>query len=162
MTWIPPPWDPIWSSLRSALSPDTAAIVAVHFYGVPVDFHRLRGMLEPTGILIIEDAAQGIGGTLDQRPLGGLGDLAVLSFGRGKGLTSGGGGALYANTAPGQAALSRAGPELEHASGALRTLASSSAQWLLARPSTYAIPAALPFLKLGETVFRPPRACPGG
>ena len=35
-------------------------------------------------------------------------------------------------------------------------MVTTTAQWLLARPSAYAIPSALPFLRLGETVFRDP------
>jgi dTDP-4-amino-4,6-dideoxygalactose transaminase len=30
------------------------------------------------------------------------------------------------------------------------------AQWLLARPTVYSLPSALPFLRLGETIYRPP------
>ena len=41
-----------------------------------------------------EDAAQEAGATLHGRRLGSFGDLSVLSFGRGKGVTGGGGGAL--------------------------------------------------------------------
>src|SRR4030095_8918292 len=36
-------------------------------------------------------------------------------------------------------------------------LGKSWVQWALARPSLYALPAALPFLGLGETVYRRPR-----
>jgi hypothetical protein len=36
-----------------------------------------------------------------------------------------------------------------------------AAQWLLGRPSVYAIPAALPFLRLGETIYHPASAARG-
>lgn len=144
------------ASLESAVTDDVAAIVIVHYFGVPVDLRPARSLAERWGTLIIEDAAQGIGGRMDERPLGAFGDLAVLSFGRGKGLTSGGGGALLANTPAGRTALTPSRRRLEPPGGATRPLVASFAQWLLARPATYAIPSALPFLRLGDTVFREP------
>jgi hypothetical protein len=39
----------------------------------------------------------------------------------------------------------------------LRLAAATAAQWLLARPSVYGVPSALPFLGLGETIYRAPR-----
>ena len=39
----------------------------------------------------------------------------------------------------------------------LRVVAQLKAQWILGRPSLYGLPAALPGLHLGETVYHPPR-----
>ena len=147
---------PAWGSLEKALAAGASGVVVAHFYGVPVDLGAVREMARRHGSLVIEDAAQGIGGSLDDRPLGGLGDLGVLSFGRGKGLTGGGGGALLVNSEQGRAALARVDRKLEPGGGGLRTVATTAAQWMLARPAAYAIPSALPFLRLGETVFREP------
>ena len=147
---------PDWPSLERALSGGVGGMVIVHYYGVPVDFTPVRELARRFDTLVIEDAAQGIGGALDGLPLGALGDLGVLSFGRGKGLTGGGGGALLLNTERGRSAHSALGGAPGPAEGALRALATTTAQWLLARPSTYALPSALPFLRLGETVFREP------
>lgn len=36
-------------------------------------------------------------------------------------------------------------------------LVRTGAQWLLARPGLYALPASVPFLRLGETIYHPPR-----
>jgi hypothetical protein len=147
---------PDWRSLEAALAAGAAAIVIVHFYGIPVDMRPVREMAQRFGALVIEDAAQGIGGSIEERPLGAFGDLAVLSFGRGKGLTGGGGGALLVNTEAGRAILGDAEGVLAPAGKGLKLLITTMAQWLLARPSVYALPAALPFLRLGETVFRQP------
>jgi dTDP-4-amino-4,6-dideoxygalactose transaminase len=149
---------PDWGSLERTLSASggVGGIVIVHYYGIPVDLGRVRLLAERLGGLIIEDAAQGIGGRMGDLPLGALGDLAVLSFGRGKGLTGGGGGALLRNTDRGRDAFARLGESPGHPGGALKPLVTTTAQWLLARPSTYALPSALPFLQLGETLFREP------
>jgi hypothetical protein len=130
---------------------DVAAVVAVHLYGIPVDIARVAGLARARGALVIDDAAQGFGGSIEGRPLGALGSLGVLSFGRGKGITGGGGGALLANDAPGRAALA-AVRDLPGRVG----VAKLAAQWLLGRPSLYGLPASLPWLGLGETRYREP------
>ena len=48
-------------------------------------------------VVIIEDACQAPGGLLDSQPLGGLTDVATLSFGGSKLLSAGRGGALMTN-----------------------------------------------------------------
>jgi perosamine synthetase len=127
------------------------AVVIVHFYGVPVDMNRLE--LKAGGTMVIEDAAQAIGAEWRGRPVGSNGQLGVLSFGRGKGLNGGGGGALLINSSGKQLDATRV--DAGHAGWG--ELMRASAQWLLARPAFYAVPAALPFLKLGETVYHQPQ-----
>lgn len=131
-----------------------AAMVVVHPFGIAADVPAIAAALEPD-TPIIEDAAQGWGGTLHGRPLGAHGDVSILSFGRGKGITGGSGGALAfltdrlqldADLAPGGVAQ-----------GGWKDLLVASALLFMARPELYGIPAAMPFLRLGETVFKPPR-----
>jgi dTDP-4-amino-4,6-dideoxygalactose transaminase len=89
------------------------------------------------------------------------GSIAVLSFGRGKGMTGGGGGALLAHDAAGGRILERARSLLGAPERGWSSLAAVAAQMVLERPTLYAVPAALPFLHLGETIYRaphPPRA----
>jgi len=142
-------------SLVRAVAAGARSVVVAHLYGLPVDIDSLRAALQPD-LFWVDDAAQGVGATLHGRPLGTLGDLGILSFGRGKGLTGGAGGALLAKAGtPLAADLAR----LELApstAGALTSLAKAKAQWLLARPGLYAIPRALPFLGLGETRYARP------
>lgn len=145
---------PDWRSLELGLAGGVAAIVAVHQYGIPVDLRRIR-QTAPGGTVIIEDAAQGIGGSLEGKPLGGHGDLGVLSFGRGKGLTGGGGGALLPVSTLGCEILASEGA-LPGGDGNLRAGVGVVAQWSLGRPALYGLPASLPFLRLGDTVFRQP------
>jgi dTDP-4-amino-4,6-dideoxygalactose transaminase len=109
------------------------------------------------GIPVIEDAAQGAGGTLCGALLGSLGDVSILSFARGKGTTGGSGGALLVRT-PALAEWTRsARSNLNAASrGGVKVL-SLAAQRLLSHPSLYRLPASIPGLRLGEMVYHPPR-----
>ncbi len=147
---------PDLESVRAALRADTAAIVVAHFYGYPVDLAEVNRLAEESGAVVIEDAAQAAGATLDPRPAGAQASLSVLSFGRGKGWTGGGGGALLACDEIGVPVLDAARARLGAPRRGWRELAALGAQALLACPHLYAIPAALP-LGLGQTVYRAPR-----
>jgi dTDP-4-amino-4,6-dideoxygalactose transaminase len=133
-----------------------AGIVVAHLFGYPADVDAVRAACGDA--LLIEDAAQAAGGTLEGRPLGGLGSLSVLSFGRGKGMTGGGGGALLAHDARGRAALGRVRTRLVGVRPrGLREVLALSGQIVLGRPLLYGIPSSMPFLHLGETRYHPPR-----
>ena len=153
---------PDWPTLEAVLGAgDVGAVVAVHQYGIPVNVARIGRLAGAAGALVIDDAAQGFGGSIGGRPLGALGSLGVLSFGRGKGITGGGGGALLANDEAGGRALA-AVRELPVRELPVRgrlgwpELVKLAAQWLLGRPSVYGLPAALPWLGLGETHYEEP------
>lgn len=149
---------PDGASLRRALEAGARTIVVAHLYGVPVDLAAVRLVAGEYGALVIEDAAQGSGCSWRGRPAGAHGDLGVLSFGRGKGVTGGKGGALLVNAegleAP-VAAAWEASTRVRRPRGSLRDLLLLAAQWAFGRPWLYWIPASLPFLGLGETRYRP-------
>ena len=54
----------------------TKAIIPVHLFGQAAPLKALQSL----GIPLVEDCAQAIGATLDDRPVGGLGALGCLSF----------------------------------------------------------------------------------
>jgi dTDP-4-amino-4,6-dideoxygalactose transaminase len=109
-------------------------------------------MARAAGVPVIEDAAQHAGATVAGKIAGSFGDVTVLSFGRGKGTTSGRGGALLSRgRAAGRAALVQANTLKSSASTGV--LVATAATWTLGRPSLYRIPAAVPVLHLGETVY---------
>jgi len=68
------------SSVDAVVSERTAAVVAVHLYGLPVDVDALRHLTARRQLLLIEDAAQAFGATWGGRPVGSLGDAAAFSF----------------------------------------------------------------------------------
>lgn len=147
---------PCAESVTGALAAGAGALVLVHHHGIPSDAAAMRLRTDAAGAVLIEDCAQAAGSTHDGVPLGQHGACAVLSFGRGKGITGGSGGALLVNT---REALDLAAHPLAPAAGS-RAIAvvKLAAQALLTRPSLYAVPASLPFLGLGETRFQPPHA----
>lgn len=147
-------------SLAAAVRDGVPAVVLAYLYGTPLDWSVVREACRDSGAVVVEDAAQGLGCGWEGRRAGSLGDLSVLSFGRGKGWTAGGGGALMALTGRGEEAVARIETADLPPAASVPALVRSLAQWVLGRPSLYGIPARISFLGLGETVYRPP-APPG-
>jgi len=81
-------------NLLQVLTPQTRAVIVVDQGGVPVDLDPIRQLLDPLGIIVIEDAACGAGSTYRGRPVGTGADLAAWSFHPRKLLTTGEGGML--------------------------------------------------------------------
>ena len=144
------------ASFRRALEQGARAAVLVHLYGIPVDPAPVRRSAEAAGARLIEDAAQGSGASIHGASVGSFGDLTVLSFGRGKGNTAGRGGALLAVTGAGARLLAAAGSLIRPPARGVREAVQLKVQWLFGRPSLYGIPASLPFLHLGETLYHAP------
>ncbi len=142
-------------SLAQAVSVGADVVVVAHMYGVPVDMAAVAA-IAGTRTLIVEDAAQGSGVQVAGRAAGTSAPLGVFSFGRGKGVTGGRGGALVANGERGVELLAQAEPLLAKGARGLGELIPLAAQWGLARPSLYGLPLSLPWLGLGETVYREP------
>jgi perosamine synthetase len=147
---------PDWASLRRVLDQGAGVVVVAHLYGVPVDHSGVEALASAAGAIIVEDAAQAVGARLEGRPAGTWGRYAILSFGRGKGMTGGRGGALLANTPEAAKRLPEVAALIGRRSGGARDAAMLLAQWLLARPSLYGLPLSLPVLRLGETTYRQP------
>lgn len=143
-------------SVRTVLADGVSALVVAPLYGVPVEMSPLTDAAREAGARLIEDAAQGAGACLGERPVGSHGDLTVLSFGRGKGLTGGGGGALLGFARDDAALIGEARSRLGPGGRGWPDLVRTAAQWALGRRALYGLPASLPFLSLGETVYRDP------
>ena len=77
---------PDLDSLQRAIQRGVDAVLVAHYYGYPADMAGVRALTSRAGIPVLEDAAQAASGSLDGQPLGSLGDVSILSFGRGKGL----------------------------------------------------------------------------
>lgn len=146
---------PDLDSVERVLRRGVNAVLVAHYYGYPSDVPGVRALAAAHGVPVLEDAAQAAGGTLARSRLGSLGDLAVLSFGRGKGLFGGHGGALLAFSKEWASRLDSLSSMPERRG--LAELAAAVLQWSVGRPSLYAVPAAIPWLHLGEMVFHPAR-----
>lgn len=152
---------PDLDSVRRVLNDGVGALVLAPLYGFPLDVDALRSIAAAAGVPVIEDAAQAAGGTWRSRRIGTSGDVVVLSFGRGKGMSAGRGGALISRHADYDTGIHELAATLPAADSGWRDWTLSAAVWAFARPSLYAIPSAIPSLRLGEMVFHeahPPRA----
>ena len=83
--------------IEAAITPRTRAIVVVHYAGVACEMDTIMDIANRRGLLVIEDAAQGIEACYKGRCLGSIGDLAAVSFHETKNVISGEGGALLIN-----------------------------------------------------------------
>ncbi|EUJ31576.1 DegT/DnrJ/EryC1/StrS family aminotransferase [Listeria cornellensis] len=72
------------------------AIIVVHIYGQSAKMDEIIALAKEYGVPVVEDAAESLGGTYRNAPLGTLGDFGIFSFNGNKIITTSGGGALVA------------------------------------------------------------------
>jgi len=82
------------SLLEDAITDKTRAIVPVHYAGVACEMDAIMAVAEKHGLVVIEDAAQGMMCSYRNRPLGTIGHMGTFSFHETKNYTSGGEGGL--------------------------------------------------------------------
>ena len=71
-------------------------VVAVDLFGLPADYQAVRAVADRYGLLVLEDGAQGFGGTIGGKRACSFGDIATTSFFPAKPLgCSGDGGAVF-------------------------------------------------------------------
>ena len=75
----------------------TRAIIPVHYAGVGCAMEAIGELAREHGLVVIEDAAQGVGAAYGGRPLGAHGQLSAFSFHHTKNVACGEGGALCVN-----------------------------------------------------------------
>jgi len=83
--------------LAESMTPNTRAIVAVHYAGIACEMDAILALAREHGVRVIEDAAQGVNATYKDRFLGSMGDLGCWSFHETKNFICGEGGALVIN-----------------------------------------------------------------
>ena len=80
--------------IEDAITDKTRAIVPVHYAGVACEMDTIMDIAARHGLLVIEDAAQGILATYKGKALGAIGDFGCYSFHETKNYSMGEGGAL--------------------------------------------------------------------
>jgi dTDP-4-amino-4,6-dideoxygalactose transaminase len=143
------------AQLARAIDDDTLCVIAHHLFGVPSDVARTRELCQSRGVLLIEDAAQGFGAMSNGVPAGTIGDVGIFSFGRGKTVTAGGGGAIVTGSDALAASIRGHWDDVPCPSllDSVVDFLMVVAMALFIRPALYWVPASLPFLRLGETIF---------
>jgi dTDP-4-amino-4,6-dideoxygalactose transaminase len=85
------------SFLEGAITKKTKAILPMHYAGVACDMDFINDFAKQNNLLVIEDAAQGVGATYKNKALGTLGDIGCYSFHGTKNVVAGEAGALLTN-----------------------------------------------------------------
>lgn len=77
---------------------EAKAIIAVDLFGLPANYPEIKKLAEKYNLKLIEDAAQGFGGSINDKKAGSFGDIATTSFFPAKPLGCyGDGGAIFTN-----------------------------------------------------------------
>jgi dTDP-4-amino-4,6-dideoxygalactose transaminase len=140
---------------RVARHHDLLCVVPTHLFGIAVDVAQARSICG-SDLFILEDVAQAMGvPNAAGRPLGTEGDAAVFSFGRGKHLTCGSGGMIAVRSATLGRACSERCSRLPRATAihALRSWIELAVVSALQHPRLFWLPAGLPFLGLGQSLY---------
>lgn len=88
-------WNIDPDAARRARTTRTRAIIAVHTFGLPAEISELRAL----GIPVVEDCSHAFGIRVSEKPLGALGDVAILSLYAMKLIGAGEGGVVLARDA---------------------------------------------------------------
>lgn len=83
--------------IEQAITDKTKVIVAVHYAGVACEMDTIMDIAKRHGLMVIEDAAQGVMSSYKGRALGTIGDFGCYSFHETKNYSMGEGGALVIN-----------------------------------------------------------------
>ena len=83
--------------IEAAITEKTKVIVPVHYAGVACEMDTIMNIAKRHGLLVVEDAAQGVMSTYKGKALGTIGDFGCYSFHETKNYSMGEGGALVIN-----------------------------------------------------------------
>ncbi len=89
--------DPVALEKAFELYPDVKLVVCAELYGFPGRIDLIKEICEKHGALLIEDAAEAMGATLNGRPCGSFGNYAAVSYNGNKIITGSSGGCLLTN-----------------------------------------------------------------
>jgi perosamine synthetase len=84
-------------SIKKAITPRTKAIIVVHLYGNLCEMDEIMKIAEENNLMVLEDAAEGLGSEYRNKKAGSIGHAGVFSFHGTKTLSTGEGGVLVTN-----------------------------------------------------------------
>ncbi len=84
--------------VKSKITKKTKAVVAVHSFGNPCAINNISKICKDADVSLIEDCAQSLGATYNDKPVGSFGDYSFFSFRFSKDITSFTGGAALSNS----------------------------------------------------------------
>ncbi|MGH2387712.1 MAG: dTDP-4-amino-4,6-dideoxygalactose transaminase [Chloroflexota bacterium] len=112
--------------IEEAITPRTRAIFPIHYAGVSCEMDVIMDIADNHGLLVVEDAAQGVGARYHDRWLGTIGHLGCYSFHETKNISCGEGGALVINN-----------PAMEYRAEILREKGTNRSQFIRGQVDKY-------------------------
>jgi perosamine synthetase len=85
-------------SVIKNITSKTKAIIPVHYGGCPCKIAELREIADDHDLVLLEDAAESFGASIDGKMVGSYGDSAMISFCQNKVITTGEGGAFVTDS----------------------------------------------------------------
>ena len=85
------------TKIQAAITDKTKVICPVHYAGVACEMDTIMDIAKEHGLMVVEDAAQGVMSTYKGRALGTIGDFGCFSFHETKNYSAGEGGAILIN-----------------------------------------------------------------
>ena len=82
------------TQIEAKITSKTKAIMVVHIYGLPVDMNPVLELCKRYNLKLIEDSAEMIGQTYNDKACGSFGDISTVSFYPNKHITTGEGGMI--------------------------------------------------------------------
>ncbi|MCP4267534.1 MAG: aminotransferase DegT [Candidatus Brocadiaceae bacterium] len=144
-----------YSLLSDAITERTLAIIPCNLFGIPSDIKKMYSIIAGRKIYVIDDAAQAMGISTDGRMAGTRGDIGLFSLDRGKNLTTVEGGIIITDRADIAGEVEKILSTLDGytKSSQLILLIKAIIISLILRPFLYWIPANIPGLGLGKTLY---------
>ena len=132
-------------------------IVSSGLYGMPGDLSALEQIARDSRTFLVDDAAQCLGATKEGRPCGTFGDAGFYSLGRGKGITTMGGGILVTRRDDLARRIEQEVSTLPRPAvwDVCAAVVSSLVYAATLQPSRYWLLDHVPFLELGASHFEP-------
>ena len=90
--------DPIALEKAFDLYPDVKLVVSAELYGFPGRMDEIKKICEKHDALLVEDAAEAMGATIDGKQCGSFGDYSAVSYNGNKIITGSSGGCLFTNS----------------------------------------------------------------
>lgn len=130
-------------------------VIPTHLFGILADVKRVQSLIGGNMPYVLEDATQAMGEAIGSDKAGNLGDVGIISLGRGKAFSTVEGGILLTNNENIAAVIQKIYEPIP-AYGVfdrLKLVSYAAAITVLIKPWLFWIPKSLPFLGLGETIY---------
>ena len=90
-------WNINIDNIKKKITKRTKALMIPHIYGFPCEMDKILNICKKYKLYLIEDAAEMIGQTYNNKPCGSFGDISTFSFYANKHITTGEGGMIFTN-----------------------------------------------------------------